>query len=155
MTALDAQGRPTLYLLFHPQILSDLRVLPCVLWLLLFCHPLYRALSTTQQRPWTYTLLHSRPFPWSICRHALVYNMAILLVNGCHYRASSHIQVSWVTWLKKWWIKMNDQKCMPITFPLCHGNCVPVVLSHVPMPQSSTDWYLGLTLDRWLTTHHT
>lgn len=57
-------------------------------------------------------------------------------------------------WLKKWKIKVNESKSNHITFTLRKGNCPPVNINQVRIPQSNQVKYLGLHFDRKLTWKH-
>lgn len=55
------------------------------------------------------------------------------------------------TWLKNWRIRVNELKSKHVTFTLRTGNCPPVTLNNVNIPQSDDVTYLGMHLDRRLT----
>lgn len=54
-------------------------------------------------------------------------------------------------WLDKWRVKINPIKCAHITFTLRKGNCNPIKISNVAIPQQNHIKYLGIHLDRRLT----
>lgn len=54
-------------------------------------------------------------------------------------------------WLKRWRIKANETKSVHVTFTNRKGNCPPVTLNNISLPQEETAKYLGLHLDRRLT----
>lgn len=54
-------------------------------------------------------------------------------------------------WLKKWKVRVNEQKSSHITFTMRRDNCPPVTLNNAQIPQSQDVKYLGLHLDRRLT----
>ena len=55
------------------------------------------------------------------------------------------------TWLKNWRIRVNEVKSNHVTFTLRRGNCPPVTLNDINIPQSDHVTYLGIHLDRRLT----
>ena len=55
------------------------------------------------------------------------------------------------TWLKNWRIRVNELKSKHVTFALRMGNCPPVTLNNISIPQSDYVTYLGIHLDRRLT----
>lgn len=57
-------------------------------------------------------------------------------------------------WLKRWRTVVNNDKSVQITFALRPGNCPPVLLNNIALPQSDKVRYLGLWLDRRLTWRH-
>lgn len=54
-------------------------------------------------------------------------------------------------WLDYWKIKVNESKCVHVTFTLCRSSCPPVQINSKPIPQASETKYLGIHLDRRLT----
>lgn len=54
-------------------------------------------------------------------------------------------------WLKKWRIKVNENKSAHITFTLRKETCPTVEINNTPIPQTETVKYLGLHLDKKLT----
>lgn len=57
-------------------------------------------------------------------------------------------------WLRRWRVKMNANKSTQITFALRPGNCPPLVLNGVAVPQEQKVKYLGIWMDRRLTFKH-
>ena len=55
------------------------------------------------------------------------------------------------TWFKKWRIKASPAKSIHVTFTLKRGECPPVKLNDMILPQQKTVKYLGMHLDRKLT----
>jgi hypothetical protein len=55
------------------------------------------------------------------------------------------------TWCTKWKIKLNTTKSQHVTFTLRRQTCPPVYFNNVPIPQTTSVKYLGLTFDRRLT----
>ena len=55
------------------------------------------------------------------------------------------------SWLNKWRIKVNEQKSRHVTFTLRTGNCTPVALNNILIPQYDNVKYLGIHIDRRLT----
>ena len=53
-------------------------------------------------------------------------------------------------WLRKWRIKVNENKCQHVTFTLRKETCPTVRLNGKQLPQSESAKYLGLHLDRRL-----
>ena len=51
------------------------------------------------------------------------------------------------TWLNKWRIKVNETKSRHVTFSLREGNCPPVKLNNVVIPQADTVKYLGINIE--------
>ena len=54
-------------------------------------------------------------------------------------------------WLKQWRIKVNEQKCIHLTFTLRRESCPPILINNHIIPQQTEVKYLGLHLDRRLT----
>ena len=54
-------------------------------------------------------------------------------------------------WLKKWRIKVNENKSKHIVFTLRKENCPPVTLNNIRLTEVEHVKYLGLTLDKKLT----
>lgn len=54
-------------------------------------------------------------------------------------------------WLKKWRIKVNEQKCSHITFTLRRETCAHITINSQMIPQQTNVKYLGIHLDRRLT----
>ncbi|EDX10594.1 GD12537 [Drosophila simulans] len=54
-------------------------------------------------------------------------------------------------WLSRWNIVVNAEKSTQTTFALRRGDCPPVTLNGVIIPNAPAPKYLGLTLDRRLT----
>lgn len=54
-------------------------------------------------------------------------------------------------WLERWKIKVNDQKCIHITFTLRRETCPPVQINNQNIPQHTNVKYLGIHFDRRLT----
>lgn len=54
-------------------------------------------------------------------------------------------------WLKKWKIKVNENKSVHVTFTLNKGTCPPILLNKVTVPQADNVKYLGVHIDRRLT----
>lgn len=79
---------------------------------------------------------------------------AVLAVNKNPQIASNMLQTYLNTlceWLKHWRIKPNETKSIHVTFTLNHGNCPPVQMNEVQLPQANEAKYLGLYLDKKLT----
>lgn len=55
------------------------------------------------------------------------------------------------TWLERNRIKVNELKSQHVTFTLRRGDCSPVFLNGITIPQSNQVTYLGIHLDRRLT----
>lgn len=53
-------------------------------------------------------------------------------------------------WLKSWRIKANETKSTHVTFTLKHGNCPPVHMNQIELPQEKEVKYLGIHLDKKL-----
>ena len=54
-------------------------------------------------------------------------------------------------WLERWKIKVNDKKCIHITFTLRRETCPPVQINNQNIPQHTNVKYLGIHFDRRLT----
>lgn len=54
-------------------------------------------------------------------------------------------------WLKKWRIKVNEEKSTHVTFTLNKLTCPPVTMNGIQIPQANEAKYLGVHLDRRLT----
>lgn len=81
---------------------------------------------------------------------------AVLSCDKDQVRASAILQEHLnkiETWLKKWRIKASAAKSVHITFTLRKGDCPPVTLCGVALPQRTTAKYLGMHIDRRLTWH--
>ncbi len=79
---------------------------------------------------------------------------AILVTNKNPQTASRELQNHLVEidkWLKKWRIKVNENKCVHLTFTLNKRTCPMVSLNGISIPQHRDVKYLGLYLDRRLT----
>lgn len=79
---------------------------------------------------------------------------AIMVSNDNPGTASLLLQVNLdliQNWLKKWRIKINEAKSTHVTFTNRKGNCPPVKLNNVQIPQSDDAKYLGMHIDRRLT----
>ena len=54
-------------------------------------------------------------------------------------------------WLKNWIIKVNAEKSNRVTFSLKKGDCIPVYLDEIVIPEPDHVKYLGLIMDKRLT----
>ena len=54
-------------------------------------------------------------------------------------------------WLRQWKIKVNESKSVQVTFTMKNGQCPPVILNDLQLPQADEAKYLGIHLDRRLT----
>ncbi|XP_055615174.1 RNA-directed DNA polymerase from mobile element jockey isoform X1 [Toxorhynchites rutilus septentrionalis] len=54
-------------------------------------------------------------------------------------------------WLQKWRIKVNETKCVHVTFTLNKNTCPQIKFNRSAVPQSNEIKYLGVHLDRRLT----
>lgn len=50
-------------------------------------------------------------------------------------------------WLHKWKIKINETKSVQVNFTLRRGQCPPVYINNVKIPEASSTKYLGMHLD--------
>lgn len=79
---------------------------------------------------------------------------AILSVNENSTTASIILQrhvLQLEGWLDKWKIKVNEQKCIHVTFTLRRETCPQIRINNQLVPQHTSVKYLGLHLDRRLT----
>jgi len=68
--------------------------------------------------------------------------------------ASANLQVhlhSLEKWTRKWRLKINETKSMHITFTLRRGQCPPVYINRMVVPQAETVKYLEPLFDKRLT----
>lgn len=65
----------------------------------------------------------------------------------------SHIHIL-ETWLDKWRMSVNANKCTHVTFSLRRDTCPPVIIFNSPITQTDHVRYLGIHLDRRLTWSH-
>jgi hypothetical protein len=82
---------------------------------------------------------------------------AIISINNDPVIASHHLQnhLSLMEeWYTNWRLKINQSKSMHCTFTLRPSPCPAVSIHGIPIPNSQTVKYLGLTLDRRLTWAH-
>ena len=56
--------------------------------------------------------------------------------NTASTRLQAHLNLLDM-WLRKWRIRVNEEKSTHITFTLNHTSCPPVTINHIPMPQTS------------------
>lgn len=54
-------------------------------------------------------------------------------------------------WMHKWRIRVQEQKCVQVTFTLNKNSCPPVLFNGVAIPNANEVRYLGVHLDRRLT----
>lgn len=54
-------------------------------------------------------------------------------------------------WLNKWKLKVNENKSVHVTFSLRKGQCPPITLNDITIPQVNEVKYLGVHLDKRLT----
>lgn len=57
-------------------------------------------------------------------------------------------------WLKKWKIRVNENKSTHVTYTLRKETCPVVTINNVQIPQAQTVKYLGIHIDRKLTWKH-
>lgn len=104
-------------------------------------------------------LLFTADMPTSLVTHTSTFadDTAFLSIHRDSTVASQRLQ-SHVSdlenWMLKWKIKVNVSKCMHITFTLRRGNCPPIKINGVTVPEHSSVKYLGIHLDRRLTWAH-
>lgn len=79
---------------------------------------------------------------------------AVLAAHEDPLEASQILQTSLSSiaeWLKRWRIKVNENKCVQVTFTLKSETCPPVTMNNVQIPVQNSVKYLGIHLDRRLT----
>ncbi|GBP96727.1 Probable RNA-directed DNA polymerase from transposon BS [Eumeta japonica] len=79
---------------------------------------------------------------------------ACLSTHKIPQEATRHLQeyiVQFEQWLKLWRIKVNEQKCVHVTFTLRRETCPPIRINNQVVPQHSRVKYLGIHLDQRLT----
>ena len=101
-------------------------------------------------------LLFTSDMPTNIRTHISTFadDTAILGVHESPQEASKILQdhiTDLEKWLKQWKIKVNEQKCVHITFTLRRESCPPILINNQIIPQHSEVKYLGMHLDRRLT----
>ena len=101
-------------------------------------------------------ILYTSDMPTSINTHTSTFadDTAILSVHENPNAASMILQdhiFQLEEWLERWKIKVNEQKCMHITFTLRRQSCSPIRINNHNIPQHTHVKYLGIHLDRRLT----
>jgi hypothetical protein len=78
----------------------------------------------------------------------------LLAVHSDPIIASQHLQLHLdilQAWFDKWKIKINQAKCVQMTFTTTHATCPQVTVHNTPIPMQTDVKYLGLHLDQRLT----
>lgn len=101
-------------------------------------------------------LIYTFDMPISNLIHTSTFadDTACLSTHKNHHAASQHLQeyiLQMEQWLKLWRIKVNEQKCVHVTFTLRKETCPPIFLNNQIVPQRSHFKYLGIHLDQRLT----
>lgn len=94
------------------------------------------------------------PFSENVILATFADDTALLSSHQNPTEASTQLQTSLnilETWLRKWRIKVNEEKSVHITFTLRHTTSPDVILNGKVIPNKDTVRYLGIHLDKRLT----
>ena len=117
------------------------------LFTLYYTYILYTADMPTHPRTHTSTFADDTAF---MCMHKNS-SVATNILQSHIYNIFFWFYYKWEKWLDLWKIRVNETKCVHVTFTLRKETCPKLKINNITIPSQTHVKYLGIHLDRRLT----